>query len=129
MASPDSLTAAELRIAECTGMAPEQFAKALQEDARKAALSALQPQPTLAQVFARCGLQPPEDAQPVAQCSYSVAALSAQPDGRVVAADMAHGESRIVRVARLVIIGGNQRTQAGVCETASLLRRERAVCD
>ena len=51
------------------------------------------------------------------------------PDGSVVAADMAHGESRIVRVARLVIIGGDQRTQAGVCETASLLRRERAVCD
>lgn len=84
MASPENLTAAELRVAECTGMAPEQFAKALQEDARKAALSALQPQPTPAQVFANCGLQPPEDAQSVAQCSYSVAALASRADGRVL---------------------------------------------
>lgn len=81
--NPENLTAAELRVAECTGMTPGQFAKALQEDATQAALSARLPQPTMAQIFANCGLTLPDETQ-VVRCSYSVAALSAQPDGRVL---------------------------------------------
>lgn len=78
-----NLTPAELRVAQCTGYTPEQFAKLLDADAAQAALSARMPQPTMAEVFAKCGLALPED-MGLAQCSYSVAALSAQVDGRVL---------------------------------------------
>ena len=78
-----SLTPEALRVAQCTGYTPEQFAKLLADDVAQAALSASMPQPTMAEIFAKCGLTPPED-MALAQCSYSVAALSAQPDGRVL---------------------------------------------
>lgn len=108
---PVALTPEQLRVAECVGMAPEQLANALQEDAHKAALSALQPQPTLAQVFASCGLQPPEDAQSVAQCSYSVAALASRADGRVLlqvtpAQDFTPADGRAMQVTAWRINAG-----------------------
>ena len=79
-----NLTPEDLRIAQCTGYTPEQFAKLLAEDAAQAALSASMLQtPTMAEIFAKCGLALPED-MALAQCSYSVTALSAQPDGRVL---------------------------------------------
>lgn len=79
-----SLTPEALRVAQCTGYTPEQFAQLLAHDAAQAALSASMPQATtMAEVFAKCGLALPED-MALAQCSYSVAALSAQPDGRVL---------------------------------------------
>lgn len=79
----EHLTPDELRIAQCTGYTPEQFAKLMADDAAQAALSACMPQPTMAEVFAKCGLALPED-MALAQCSYSVAVLSAQADGRVL---------------------------------------------
>ena len=77
------LSREQLRVAECMGMTPEQFAQVLAYDAAQAALSASMPQATMAEVFANCGLALPDD-MALAQCSYSVAALSAQPDGRVL---------------------------------------------
>ena len=79
----DHLSAEELRIAQSTGMTPEQFAKSLAEEAAQAALSARMPQPTMAEIFAKCGVELSEG-MALAQCSYSVAALAAQPDGRVL---------------------------------------------
>lgn len=86
---PTELTPEQLRIAQCTGYTPEQFAKLLADDAAKAALSALMPQPTMAEVFIKCGLDLPcgvdlPDDVALTQFSYSVAALSAQADGRVL---------------------------------------------
>lgn len=78
-----NLTPDELRIAQCTGYTPEQFAKLLADQAAQAVLSACMPQPTMAEIFAKCGLALPEDME-LAQCSYSVAALAAQADGRVL---------------------------------------------
>lgn len=80
------LSREQLRVAECMGYTPEQFAKILADDMAQgvqAALTASMSQPTMAEVFANCGLALPED-MALAQCSYSVAALSAQPDGRVL---------------------------------------------
>lgn len=78
-----TLTPEQRRVAECTGYTPEQFVKLLADDAAQAALSASMQQTTMAEVFANCGLALPDD-MALAQCSYSVAALSAQPDGRVL---------------------------------------------
>lgn len=84
-----NLTPEQLRVAQCTGYTPEQFAKLLADEATQAALSALMPQPTMEAVFINCGLELPcgvdlPDGVAQAQCSYSVAALAAQADGRVL---------------------------------------------
>lgn len=78
-----NLTPEQLRVAQCTGYTPEQFAKLLADEATQAALSAIVPHPTMAEIFANCGLAMPEG-MALAQCSYSVAALAAQADGRVL---------------------------------------------
>ena len=102
MMNPENLTAVELHVARCMGMTPKQFAKEMQEEVRKAALSASRPQPTMAKIFANCGLELPEAVQ-VAQCSYGVAALTEQVDGRVLlqitpAQDFAPNDGRAMEV-------------------------------
>lgn len=78
-----NLAPEELRIAESVGMMPQQFARARAEEAAQASLAERMPQPTAAEIFANCGLAAPDE-NALAQFSYSVAALTAQANGRVL---------------------------------------------